>query len=303
MVSRLFRAPPTDDNPSSPPYGAGMPLARRPPSAGPPDPLSPPPGTPSFAPPAGPSVNWGLLPALGLSAPPAADAAGLDFGFNYDFPVNFEGFIVDHRVLVDVLVTGQLIGFVGALIGGREARLRKEEISKLARKLQLVNRQLRNMNRQMRRNRMAHLTQAATEGKPLDAVTQHLLDGQRCLRDREGARALDAFQRALVMVRAGVGDLDPALRADAEVEAYRGIGMAYQLMAQPQEALRVMQEVQALCSRMGDKAGVGDAFGIMGDLYVEMNQIDKAADAYDRYLVILASEDWLWRLTEDTSWM
>jgi len=43
------------------------------------------------------------------------------------------GFIVDHRVLVDVLVTGQLIGFVGALIGGREARLRKEEISKLAR--------------------------------------------------------------------------------------------------------------------------------------------------------------------------
>lgn len=29
-------------------------------------------------------------------------------------------------------------------------------------KLQLVNRQLRNMNRQMRRNRMAHLTQAAT---------------------------------------------------------------------------------------------------------------------------------------------
>lgn len=32
-------------------------------------------------------------------------------------------------------------------------------------------------------------------------------------------------------------------------------------------------------------------------------RIDKAADAYDRYLVILASEDWLWRLTEDTSWM
>jgi len=38
-----------------------------------------------------PARPRGLLPALGLSAPPAADAAGLDFGFNYDFPVNFEG--------------------------------------------------------------------------------------------------------------------------------------------------------------------------------------------------------------------
>ena len=57
-----------------------------------------------------------------------------------------------------------------------------------------------------------------------------------------------------------------------------------------------------MCSRNGDKSGVGDAYGTMADLYVEMDQLDKAAEYYDRYLVSLASEAYLSRLETDDVW-
>lgn len=79
--------------------------------------------------------------------------------------------------------------------------------------------------------------------------------------------------------------------------------MSYQMLGQPKDALQVMLEVQTICARIGDKSGIGDAYGVIADLYAEMGFLDKAGEYYDRYLVVLASEDWLWRLMDDTAWM
>ena len=70
---------------------------------------------------------------------------------------------MDHRALVDTIVTGQAIGFIGALIGGVAANRRKAKLEELAQKLKGVNSQLRQQARQAKEGQYA--PEAAAEGR------------------------------------------------------------------------------------------------------------------------------------------
>ena len=75
----------------------------------------------------------------------------------------------------------------------------------------------------------------------LDAVSATLRKGKQLLNEKAGYAALTKFERALVMVRAGLDPMDPKLKADAEAEAYRGMAMAHQLLGEYDKALQLMQ--------------------------------------------------------------
>lgn len=180
-----------------------------------------------------------------FAAPDPGTAAGLDFGFNYDFPVMFQGVLLlasqrvvgpctphpsggapphpahrrlhrrpphpggrprdgavhrlrrrPHRWLRSPAAQGGDLearpqaaacgrGRVCLRPGQARCGTNKNAIEE-ERRLDPAprpNRQLRNMNRQMRRQRIATLTQAAAggpaEAKPMDAITQQLLEGLR----------------------------------------------------------------------------------------------------------------------------
>lgn len=70
-----------------------------------------------------------LTLAAMLHAGGAAHALDLfDREWIRNFNVDVAGFEIDHRVLVEGVVGGQFIGFIGALVGGRAARKRQTEV-------------------------------------------------------------------------------------------------------------------------------------------------------------------------------
>lgn len=106
---------------------------------------------------------------------------------------------VDHRVIVELVVAGQTVGFVGALVAGLAAKERKEEAERLNKRLVAVNKQLREVARADRKRESTAAAAAAApqhtgaETQPADGPAQELLSvlrgGKALLKQRDGAGA------------------------------------------------------------------------------------------------------------------
>ena len=86
-----------------------------------------------------------ILAAVAACGPALADT-GLETGLEEVFPkfeVTFLGQKFNHRNLVELLVLGQTIGFVGASVTGNALRKQKREVEALNEKLTRVSKELR----------------------------------------------------------------------------------------------------------------------------------------------------------------
>ena len=199
---------------------------------------------------------------------------------------------VDHRVIVEWVVAGQTIGFVGALVGGWYAADRKKEVEKLNARLVAVNKQLREQARTTKAGTYAPegLTSssngngagtgagaAAAAAKAAHAnddsspaaqeVISTLRTGKGMLKMRDGKAARGHFERALVLCRDPASGLETPWKA--ERKALRGLGAAAQLLGEQDAALALMKQVLDLSEKMGDTSGVADALGVIADIYTE----------------------------------
>ena len=55
-------------------------------------------------------------------------------------------------------------------------------------------------------------------------------------------------------------------------------------LQQFEPALGAMQRVLELTSKIGDRVGLCDAYGVIADIYTEMNDLTKAGEYYDLYI-------------------
>eukprot|EP00471_Norrisiella_sphaerica_P009023 CAMPEP_0184504082 /NCGR_PEP_ID=MMETSP0113_2-20130426/52142_1 /TAXON_ID=91329 /ORGANISM="Norrisiella sphaerica, Strain BC52" /LENGTH=342 /DNA_ID=CAMNT_0026893697 /DNA_START=10 /DNA_END=1038 /DNA_ORIENTATION=- len=222
----------------------------------------------------------GLIVMAGLMHAGGAHALDIfDEEWIRNFKVDVGGFEIDHRLLVEGVVGGQFIGFIGALVGGRAAKKRKDEVEKLALQLKEVNAKLR---AQSRRFRPKNVIKEAKD--PLyERVFGYLRMGKRTLKDGNGEAALGAFQKAMNAI-AEAKQTGSFNNYQAERKAHRGLGAAHRLLGNLRSALEHMERVVEISLKSGDKTGLGDAYGVLADIYTEIDEYEKAATYYDKYI-------------------
>ncbi|GHP07913.1 hypothetical protein PPROV_000665500 [Pycnococcus provasolii] len=221
-----------------------------------------------------------------------------DLQLDSDFYVNFDGFEVDHKTIVYLVVLGQFIGFVGALVSGISAKNRKEEIERLAAKLQEVNRQLRQQSRSKRTGQYSMEDEKAL--RSVDASSDELAEqllvslrtGKNLLKDEDkGEAALAAFDEALALTISPAAKSALESQPKAERKARRGRGAALAQLHRCADALVELKQVLAISERLHDSIGVGDAYGVIADLYTELGDLEEAGKYYDLYIATLDDED------------
>lgn len=210
----------------------------------------------------------------------ALDVFDEDNDWIKNFNVDVGGFEIDHRVLVEGVVGGQFIGFIGALVGGRAAKKRKDEVEKLAMQLKEVNQKLRARARNLQKKTVE---QKDSRDPLFERIFGYLRMGKRTLKEGNGESALTAFKKAMEAIEeAKQSNTFTDFRA--ERKAHRGMGAAYMLLGNPAAALKHMNDVVSISIRSGDTSGLGDAYGVIADIYTEMDDYENAADFYDKYI-------------------
>jgi len=220
--------------------------------------------------------------------------------FREDFTVEFAGLEVDHKYLVSALVLGQAIGFVGALVGGNEARKKGAQVAALNQSLLKVNSELR---REMREAGMGPYVpipaQRFIEKGPgqssdeeiavVDGIVLKLKAAKRHLKESANDLALGEFDDALQSIDANENALAEGWKAARK--AHRGRGAALERLGRFAEALDAMQTVLSLSVDHDDHSGETDALGVIADIYTDMDQLEVASEYYDRYFKSLQEED------------
>jgi tetratricopeptide (TPR) repeat protein len=213
------------------------------------------------------------------------------------------GLKVDHRVIVEWVVVGQTIGFIGSLIGGWYAADRKKEVESLNVRLVAVNKQLREQARAAQAGAYSPDAVAAANGNggskkapnpgnslavaddsspAAQEIIATLRTGKSALKSRDGAGARPHFERALALVRDPTCGLETPWKA--ERKALRGLGAAAQLQKQYDAALTHMMQVLDISEKHGDTSGQADAIGVIADIHTEAGDLEKAGQWYDRYI-------------------
>jgi len=228
-------------------------------------------------------VSFLILASL-LHGVPAHALDIFDDDWIRNFKVDVAGIEIDHRFIVESVVAGQFVGFIGALVGGRAAKQRKDEVEKLAQQLKELNIKLRNKARASRPRKKL----AEDKDPQHERILGYLRMGKRTLKDQNGEAALSAFQKAMDSIteakRAG-----PYENPQVERKAHRGMGAANVLLGNYPAALEHMNKVVAL-STGKDATGLGDAYGVIADIYTEMGDFAKAADYYDLYMKAIVED-------------
>ena len=219
------------------------------------------------------------------------------------FPENEpQGRKVDHKVIVELVVLGQTIGFIGALVGGFSARDRKRQVEDLNERLLAVNKQLRQQARSTmsggyERDSIDVATKPSSNtpehASPDDAdqrneVIEILRAGKAALKEENAQDAVRFFKLSLERAREHADVLDNVKKV--ERKAYRGLGGAYLILHDYDKALEYMKLVLALSEEMGESKGVGDALGVIADIYTDMGDLEKAGEWYDKYLDAMMDE-------------
>jgi tetratricopeptide (TPR) repeat protein len=231
------------------------------------------------------------------TAPEAASAAlpkeltQPDEIFTENFIVKFAGLEVDHKDLISLLIVGQTIGFVGSAVGGAEARRRAEEIERLNATLLKVNKEVRKELRSSQ-GRKVTLAMDSMDENSNDIVVDilgMLKTGKAKLKSQAASEAKQIFSKARTLIVANETSLKEPWKALRKAE--RGLGAAAVRLGEFEEALVHMKTVLSLSTEHDDTSVATDAYGIIADIYAEMDQIEVAADWYDKYFESLAIED------------
>ena len=241
-----------------------------------------------------------------------------------DFNVEFVGRKVDHKVIVELVVLGQTIGFVGAMVGGFSARSRKREVEELNQRLIAVNKQLRQQARSTmignyepdsidlipstKEKKLQSVTGsgngdglATVNGNGVDSfhnsnayewkrseVIEMLRAGKKALQEQDAQEAVKNFKQSLEMAHSNADVLDNVKKV--ERKAYRGLGGAYLILHDYDNALMYMKKVLDLSEEMHETTGVGDALGVIADIYTDKGDFEKAGEWYDKYLECMTNE-------------
>ena len=231
------------------------------------------------------------------TAPEAASAAlpkeltQPDEIFTENFIVKFAGLEVDHKDLISLLIVGQTIGFVGSAVGGAEALRRAEEIERLNATLLKVNKEVRKELRSSQ-GRKVTLAMDSMDENSNDIVVDilgMLKTGKAKLKSQAASEAKQIFSKARTLIIANETSLKEPWKALRKAE--RGLGAAAVRLGEFEEALVHMKTVLSLSTEHDDTSVATDAYGIIADIYAEMDQIEVAADWYDKYFESLAIED------------
>jgi tetratricopeptide (TPR) repeat protein len=213
--------------------------------------------------------------------------------------VRFAGLEVDHKFLVGALVLGQAVGFIGSAVGGNEARRKGEQVTSLNQKLLKVNAELR---REMREagigpyqpipaSRFIEKSADSTDedDETVARVISSLKTGKRLLKEGDDLSALANFKAALADVEANPGSFNEGWKASRK--AHRGMGAALERLGKFKPALESMKIVLALSTEHDDHSGETDALGVIADIYADMDELEEAAEYYDKYFNSLQEED------------
>ena len=211
--------------------------------------------------------------------------------FSENFTVKFAGAEVDHKDLISLLVVGQTIGFVGSAVGGAEARRRAVEIERLNAALLKVNKEVRKELRSSQ-GRKVTLAMDSMDESSNDMVVEiigMLKSGKAKLKSQAAGEAKQIFSKARTLIVSNETSLKEPWKALRKAE--RGLGAAAVRLEEYEEALVHMKTVLSLSTEHDDTSVATDAYGIIADIYAEMDQIEVAADWYDKYFESLAIED------------
>eukprot|EP01025_Chloroclados_australasicus_P036030 TRINITY_DN3665_c0_g1_i1.p1 TRINITY_DN3665_c0_g1~~TRINITY_DN3665_c0_g1_i1.p1 ORF type:complete len:328 (+),score=48.03 TRINITY_DN3665_c0_g1_i1:115-1098(+) len=201
---------------------------------------------------------------------------------------------------IDVVGITELIALIGAVVGGVSARVRKRELERLNNQLRLINRQLRQEARagvmyapslnytpatspteqQQSQNIQStyEVSDDEEEASPDRLQCREALkEGKKLLKQNQGAAAMVRFEKALMLSR-GLGD------KIFERRAVRGLAAAAKMQGQLRSAVKHLERVLQLSQELNEYTGDADAYGSMADIYAELNDFEKAAAYYDKYI-------------------
>lgn len=226
-----------------------------------------------------------ILAAVAACEPALADT-GLETGLEEAFPkfeVTFLGQKFNHRNLVELLVLGQTIGFVGASVTGNALRKQKREVEALNEKLTRVSKELRKQTRAQRkklRTSDPHDDNGSSQRK--EELLGLLKRGKQALRESHGTVARECFSGAMGLLEDVGDELESPWRAKRK--ALRGLGAASAALGDHRQALEYMYQVVQISEKNADMTGLGDAYGVIADLLTEMGDYQEAGQYYDRYI-------------------
>lgn len=199
------------------------------------------------------------------------------------FSVEFLGVSVNHQQLVEYLVLGQFIGFIGSSVSGYLARKRKAELEELNNRLLQVTKELRKQTRAQRKKlKTAAPHKDDRQDQKKAEVLSLLKRGKQALSEKNGTLARDSFQTALDKMKDTGVELESPWRAQRK--AFRGLGAAYEELGEHTMALQYMKEVVRLSESNQDHVGLGDAYGVIADIFTEQGNFEEAAKYYDLYI-------------------
>ncbi|WIA15256.1 hypothetical protein OEZ85_001928 [Tetradesmus obliquus] len=107
--------------------------------------------------------------------------------------------------------------------------------------------------------------------------------GKRFLKEANGSAAMVRFEKALMLSMA----LDNKVQ---ERRATRGLAAAARLQGQYRNAIKHLERVLEISQQMREYTGDADAYGTIADCYTDLDEFEKAAAYYDKYIQCMAKD-------------
>jgi tetratricopeptide (TPR) repeat protein len=155
-----------------------------------------------------------------------------------------------------------------------------------------VNKEVRKELRSSQGRKVAFSTMDSSDEASSETVLEIislLKSGKSKLKAQASQEAKETFTKARQLIDANQSALKEPWKAVRKAE--RGLGAASARLGEYDEALSHMKTVLKLSTEHDDTSVATDACGIIADIYAEMDQIEVAADWYDKYFESLAIED------------
>lgn len=106
-------------------------------------------------------------------------------------------------------------------------------------------------------------------------ISKHIKRAKEHLKAKNGQGAVDRLMKAEKLV---IELKDPI----AERTVVRAQARAYQSLGKLTQAVDCLERGLSISESMGDSQADADTYGQLGDLYVDLGQLDKAAVCYDK---------------------
>eukprot|EP00879_Flechtneria_rotunda_P011083 GHRR01011580.1.p2 GENE.GHRR01011580.1~~GHRR01011580.1.p2 ORF type:complete len:130 (+),score=49.78 GHRR01011580.1:1789-2178(+) len=101
--------------------------------------------------------------------------------------------------------------------------------------------------------------------------------GKRFLKEGNGSAAMVRFEKALMLSKA-IGEKVQERRAT------RGLAASARLQGQYRMAIKHLERVLEISQQIREYTGDADAYGTIADCYTDLDEFEKAAAYYDKYI-------------------